>query len=233
MTVQNAEDNGLKAVLISLTAGTALIDAICYLGMGHVLVANMTGNVVFLGFALAGAPGFSIASFLVALATFLVGAAVGGRLGVVLHSDRRRWLTSASAIQAGLATIAALATVSGILGPTGSARFWIIGLLGAGTGVQNATIRRLALPDFTTTVLTMTITGLGADSSIAGGTHPRRLRRIGSVAAMLAGALVGGALMVHAGFTTSLVVLAGLLCAVTVGFATIGGAAPVAGAVSS
>jgi uncharacterized membrane protein YoaK (UPF0700 family) len=233
MARQNPEDAGLKAILMGLTAATGLIDAVCYLGMGHVLVANMTGNVVFLGFALAGAPGFSIASFLVALAAFLVGATAGGRLGGTLHGDRRLWLTSTSAIQAGLATIAALATVSGLLGPTGSARFWIIGLLGAGTGIQNATIRRLGLLDFTTTVLTMTLTGLAADSTLAGGSHPRQARRIGSVAAMLAGALVGGALIVHAGFTTTLVVLAGYLFAVTVGFAAVGGEAPVAGALSS
>jgi uncharacterized membrane protein YoaK (UPF0700 family) len=230
---QNPDDIGLKGILMGLTAATGLIDAICYLGMGHVLVANMTGNVVFLGFALAGAPGFSIASFLVALASFLVGATIGGRLGESMHGDRRVWLTSASSIQAGLATIAALATVSGLLGPTGSHRFWVIGLLGAGTGVQNATVRRLGLTDFTTTVLTITLTGLAADSSLAGGTNPRHLRRIGSVVAMLVGALIGGALMVHAGFTTALVVLAAFLCVVTLGFAAVGGETPVAGALSS
>ncbi len=71
----------LVAVLLCLTAATGLVDAVCYLGMGHVLVANMTGNIVFLGFALAGAPWFSIASFLVALRSFVVGAMAGGRIG--------------------------------------------------------------------------------------------------------------------------------------------------------
>ena len=36
---------------------TGLVDAFSYLVLGHVFVANMTGNVVFLGFAIAGAPG--------------------------------------------------------------------------------------------------------------------------------------------------------------------------------
>lgn len=183
----------LQAVLLCLTTTTGIIDAVCYLGMGHVLVANMTGNIVFLGLALAGAKGFSISSFLVALCAFLVGATLGGRLGMLLDRHRRRWLTAASAIQAGLAATAALAVAVDILGPTGTTRLWVIALLGAGTGVQNATIRRLAIPDLTTSVLTMTITGLGADSTLGGGNHPRRVRRLGSIAAMLIGALVGGA----------------------------------------
>jgi uncharacterized membrane protein YoaK (UPF0700 family) len=211
----------LEAVLLCLTATTGVIDAVCYLGMGHVLVANMTGNIVFLGLALAGAKGFTISSFLIAIASFLVGAAVGGRLGKVLEQHRRRWLATASTIQAVLAVVAALAVAAGVLGPTGTARLWVIALLGAGTGVQNATIRRLAIPDLTTSVLTMTITGLAADSALAGGNHPRRNRRLESVAAMLIGALVGGALMVHVGFSPTLGFLAGILVLVAVGFAVV------------
>jgi uncharacterized membrane protein YoaK (UPF0700 family) len=59
------------------------------LALGRVFIANMTGNVVFIGFALAGAPGFSLIASLLALVGFLVGAAVcapviaaGGRPGV-------------------------------------------------------------------------------------------------------------------------------------------------------
>jgi uncharacterized membrane protein YoaK (UPF0700 family) len=211
--------DGLEAVLLCLTATTGLVDAVCYLGMGHVLVANMTGNIVFLGFALVGAKGFSIASFLVALGGFLVGATAGGRLGKALHEHRRRWLTTASVIQTALASIAMIGVLAGILGPTGFARFWVIALLGIGTGMQNATIRRLALPDLTTTVLTMTLTGLAADSSLAGGDHPRRGRRVGSVVAMLIGALIGGALLVNEGFTTALVVLTAVFAIVSIGFA--------------
>jgi len=40
-----------------LTVVTGLVDAFSYLVLGHVFVANMAGNVVFLGFALAGAAG--------------------------------------------------------------------------------------------------------------------------------------------------------------------------------
>ena len=53
---------------------TGLIDAVSILALGHVFVANMTGNIVFIGFAAAGAPGFSLPATLSALAGFLLGA---------------------------------------------------------------------------------------------------------------------------------------------------------------
>src|SRR5437867_7362062 len=72
----------LSALLLVLTITTGVIDAISVLGLGRVFTANMTGNTVFLGFALAGVPGFSPLRSVAALAAFLVGAFVGGRLGV-------------------------------------------------------------------------------------------------------------------------------------------------------
>ncbi len=72
----------LPLLLHIATVTTGLIDAISYLGLGHVFTANMTGNVVFLAFA------------------------------------------------------------------------------------RNVTVRKMAVPDLTTTVLTLTITGLAADSHL-------------------------------------------------------------------
>jgi uncharacterized membrane protein YoaK (UPF0700 family) len=221
---------GLRSVLVVLTLASGLLDAACYLGMGHVFVANMTGNVVFLGFALGGAKGFSIAASLVALGAFLLGAAAGGRLNVALSGQRHRWLTAAATTQLVLAAAAAIAAAAGALGPAGNARFGIIALLGAAMGMQNATARKLAVPDLTTTVLTLTLTGLAADSSLAGGGNPRMVRRATAVAAMLAGAMAGAALMVRAGFTVTLAVVAGVYAAVAVGFAVFAGADPAGGA---
>jgi uncharacterized membrane protein YoaK (UPF0700 family) len=67
--------------LLILTVVTGLVDAVSYLQLGRVFVANMTGNVVFLGFAVAGAQDFSIAASLTAVAAFLVGAAIGDGSG--------------------------------------------------------------------------------------------------------------------------------------------------------
>ena len=49
----------LPPLFIAMTLVTGLVDAFSYLVLGHVFVANMTGNLVFLGFAVAGAHGFS------------------------------------------------------------------------------------------------------------------------------------------------------------------------------
>jgi len=78
----------LQAVLVALTITTGLIDAVSVLGLGRVFTANMTGNIVFLGFAIAGAPGFSPARSVTAIAAFLAGAIVGGRLGLRLDASR-------------------------------------------------------------------------------------------------------------------------------------------------
>jgi uncharacterized membrane protein YoaK (UPF0700 family) len=42
-----------------MTAVTGVVDAVSFLALGHVFTANMTGNIVFLGFALAGARRFT------------------------------------------------------------------------------------------------------------------------------------------------------------------------------
>jgi uncharacterized membrane protein YoaK (UPF0700 family) len=57
--------------------------------------------------------------------------------------------------------------------------------------MRNAAVRKLGVPDLTTTVLTLTIIGLAADSSLAHGSNPRWQRRLASVLAMFAGAALG------------------------------------------
>ena len=180
----------LPVLLVGLTVVTGLVDAFSYLRLGQVFVANMTGNVVFLGFALAGVGDISVVASLFAVLAFALGAAVGGRwaAGRVMH--RGRLLAAATSVQAGLVLVAsAIASAAGAQGST--VRLTLIGLLALAMGCQNAVVRRLAVPDLTTTVLTLTVTGLVADT-----TPPLvRARRLISVLAMLAGALAGGVLL--------------------------------------
>ena len=70
----------LLGLLMVLTMTTGVIDAVSFVGLGHVFTANMTGNVVFLGFALAGVEDLSVERSLLALVAFAAGAIVGGRL---------------------------------------------------------------------------------------------------------------------------------------------------------
>ena len=187
----------LPPLLLGLTLVTGLVDAFSYLVLGHVFVANMTGNVVFLGFALAGAPGFSISASIMALASFGVGALVGGGLGSQRRQHRGRLLATATTLQSVLlAGSVVLAALSG--SPMqDSYTYALIIVLGGCMGIQNAAVRRLAVPDLTTTVLTLTITGIAADSVLAGGEGLMAGRRFLAVASMLVGALIGAAFVVH------------------------------------
>jgi uncharacterized membrane protein YoaK (UPF0700 family) len=98
----------LAWVLGVLTVTTGVVDAVSVLGLGRVFTANMTGNIVFLGFAVVGMPGFSVARAVVACVGFVVGAMLGGRLGVAMAGvARRRWLLSVALVEAGLFLIAA------------------------------------------------------------------------------------------------------------------------------
>jgi uncharacterized membrane protein YoaK (UPF0700 family) len=72
-------------------------------------------------------------------------------------------------------------------------------------GIQNAAVRKIAVPDLTTTVLTLTITGLGADSVLVGGTGSRAGRRLVAIASMLIGAVIGAILVLHAALCYPLV----------------------------
>ena len=153
---------------------TGLVDAVCYVALGHVFVANMTGNVVFVGFAAAGAPGLSLAASLTALGAFLLGALAGGRIGVRLGGHRGHHLRAAAATSL-LLVLAAVVLSAAVGQPVpDAARYGLIAPLGLAMGVQNAMARRLAVPDLTTTVLTLTLTGIAADSRFAGGAggHP-------------------------------------------------------------
>src|SRR5438552_15173543 len=92
----------LPWVLSVLTVTTGLVDAVSVLGLGRVFTANMTGNVVFLGFAAAHVPEFSAARCRCALLAFLIGAVAGGALAAKMHRMQRRWLLTAAAIESGL-----------------------------------------------------------------------------------------------------------------------------------
>ncbi len=180
------------AALLILTAGTGLVDAVSYLGLGHVFVANMTGNIVFLGFAVNPHSGLSAALALIALAAFMFGALVGGGAGHRLAGSRA-WPMSMLAAQAVL--LGAVAVAAAVLGIAALGRPLVVATLAFAFGLQNSTARRMAVPDLTTTVLTLTVTGLAADSRIAGGPGAKPARRVASIATMLAGAAVGALLI--------------------------------------
>jgi uncharacterized membrane protein YoaK (UPF0700 family) len=213
---RDGKDGLLPPLLVALTAVTGLVDAFSYLVLGHVFVANQTGNVVFLAFALVGVTGFSAPASAAAIGCFAVGALLAGRLGRSLAGRRELLLGVTAGIQAVLvAEAVTMAALTSIPIPAG-VRYALIATLSVTMGAQNATARKLAVPDLTTTVLTLTITGIAADGPLAGATGSRAARRLISVAAMFAGALAGALLVLHVHIVYPLVIALITLAAVAI-----------------
>lgn len=180
--------------LLLLTFTTGLVDAVSVLVLGHVFVANMTGNVVFLGFWFVPHSGVDLTAAVVAFAGFVVGTILGGRLSRHLDSNVRRWLTTALGLEVVVLAVLAVVAGAGLVHYHDNSKLFLIAGLAVTFGSQNATARQFGIQELSTTVLTSTIVGLGFDSRLAGGTGEGEKLRYGVVLTMLAGAAVGATL---------------------------------------
>ena len=194
MTSNQTVEDVPHYVFLGMTAATGLVDAVSFLALGRVFTANMTGNVVLLAFATARVPGLSMTLSLAALVWFLIGAVLGGRIMAQASPESHiRFATQAFLLEVLFLTAASLCAI----GYTGrvmepSVRLLaLIALTALAMGTRNAAVRKLAIPDVTTTVLTLTLTGIAADSSLAKGKNVRLARRVGAVLAMFSGAALG------------------------------------------
>ena len=194
MASNRAAEKIAPYVFLGMTAVTGLVDAVSYLSLGRVFTANMTGNVVLLAFATARVPGLSITLSLTALVAFLSGAVLGGRIMAPASGDSHfRIAARAFLLEACALTVAAACAIGyrGDVVEPSVQPLALIALTAVAMGTRNAAVRKLAIPDLTTTVLTLTLTGIAADSSLAHGNNVRLARRIGAVLAMFAGAALG------------------------------------------
>ena len=212
----------LSMGLLVLTAVSGIVDAVSFLGLGHIFTANMTGNVALLAFAAVGAPGISVASAIISLAAFLSGAVLGGYFGRgVAGPFRRRWLLLCATCEAALLVAAAIAVIAldGDSTALVGRQYAVIVLTALAMGLRNATVQQLAVPGLTTTtVLTTTMTGLAADFALTGGSNPHTWRRLGSIASLFVGAALG-AVLLRFGLSVPLIVAAGCVVFATVGYA--------------
>jgi len=183
-----------------------------------VFTANQTGNVVFLAFAWAGADGLSARASLVSLLAFAAGSTLGGLHARRRDVRRRGVVVTAFLVEAALCVVATLAAID-LADSSDLRRDVIIGLLALAMGIRNATVRRLGIPDMTTTVLTMTLTGLASERPRARGDGGATSRRAGSILAMFVGALVGALLVVRDHLLVALILLSAIVLATAAAYA--------------
>jgi uncharacterized membrane protein YoaK (UPF0700 family) len=187
MNEANRDNTGLIVVLLVMTAVTGIVDAVSYLGLGHIFTANMTGNIVMMGFRLGGASGISLSRSVIALFCFMLGAAAGGRMSRSLDPRQLRIR--------GLLVEAALLFIAAAISSNANMLDGVVASMALAMGLRTAVVRKLGVADMTTTVLTLTIAGLAADSALAGDSNPRWRRRSAAIVCMLAGAAAGAALL--------------------------------------
>ncbi|MET7796950.1 YoaK family protein [Streptomyces decoyicus] len=192
----------LTVIMVGLTVATGVLDAVSFLALGQVFTANQTGNLLFLGFGIAGQGARPVLATAVSLGAFAVGAALGARLESALAARQHQWFPVALTTEAALLVAAAAAAWES--GPSRGLppgrRCAVIGLMAVAMGMRNVTAIRAAVPDLTTTVETRAMTALvsgsplGRDKRLGYGSRAGG-RRLFSVAALFAGGLLGAGLL--------------------------------------
>jgi uncharacterized membrane protein YoaK (UPF0700 family) len=193
------EDSPASAValhlLMVLTFVTGVVDAVGFLALDRVFVGNMTGNIVILGMAVAGADDLPIIGPAIALVTFTLGALVAG---VFLRRRRKEWGAAVTWwLAAGAATLAGLGVAFLVPAWAGSPSLELVAssLTAAAMGVQAAVARSLAVTDMTTVVVTSTLTSLASESLVDQGVKGIWNRRFAAIAVIFLGALIGALLL--------------------------------------
>jgi uncharacterized membrane protein YoaK (UPF0700 family) len=187
-------------LLLLLILSSGAVDAICFLGLGKVFTAFMTGNFVFLGLRIAGAPGPHILSVIVSMCAFAVGVLLATRIvSPAPRSDvwpRRVTVALGVTVVAQAAFVVLWLSVGGHASVT-AAQF-LLGISGLGMGFQTAAVFSLGIQGVFTTAATATFTVLSGDSAHWSNTQPERRRLAALLIALTAGAVAGGLLVVHA-----------------------------------
>ncbi len=187
------------AGLFLLAATTGMVDATTFLGLGRVFTANMTGNVLLLGFSSTTRPdGYTqntilyggLAALLAFVSGALLGAAVAGR-----RDATARFRAGFGTEWVFLATAAVLLFDTGAT--RGGLRYVVLVLFGLSMGFQSSVVRRMGVPDINTTVLTTTMAGLASDVVAVAGRAARVARRVATVAFLFLGAALGAVLEEH------------------------------------
>ncbi|WP_309070917.1 YoaK family protein [Arthrobacter sp.] len=182
-------------LLMALTFGTGIVDAIGYLALDHVFIGNMTGNVVILGMAIVGAENLPVLGPLAAMLCFSAGAAI---TGLILKRKPAMWSGTVTL----LLLFAGLILISvGLLAflsqdqPDSTTQLIMSSLAAAAMGAQAYVARKLAVREMTTVVVTSTLTALAGEAFFHRGMKGLLNRRIAAILAILLGAAMGAFLI--------------------------------------
>ena len=200
-------------LMLALTFSTGVIDAVGYLGLDRVFTGNMTGNVVILGMALAGADDLPIVGPVIALVLFMLGALVAGR---TLRPVAAGWSGRSTVLftLVGVVILAAAVPLLVLENPVEPVKLAVTGALGLAMGMQAGAARHIGVKDVTTVVVTSTLVGLALDSKFAQGTGQPWKRRAGAVLLIGLGAFTGALLLnVHIGVGMAVAAVITLVCA--------------------
>lgn len=214
-------------LMLALTFSTGVVDAVGYLGLDRVFTGNMTGNVVILAMGLADPSSkLPVIGPVIALACFLGGAAIAGR---VFKGVKAGWYPRTTVLLVGVAALLALDAILAFAVTTRpiALDLAITGAMGLAMGTQAGSARHIGVADVTTVVVTSTLVGIAFDFGGRKDKHPWA-RRAGAIVLIGAGAATG-AVLLHAGSIGFGLLLAALVTAVVVVLGTLGRPHPVDG----
>lgn len=191
-------------LMMLLTLVTGIVDAVGYLALDRVFTGNMTGNIVILGMAVAGADDLPILGPAIALATFTVGAFLAG---LFLRRRPTGWSTAVTVeLALGGVLLVGVAVLLAVADPDRPQAVLIVAssVTALVMGGQAATARKIAVKDMTTVVVTSTLASFAGESLVAGGRGAVLNRRFFAILVIFVGAVLGAALLaVHPGVATA------------------------------
>ena len=187
-------------LLVALTAASGAVDAISYFGLGKIFSAFMTGNIVYLGFGIAEIEGPDVIPVICALSMFAAGSYLGLRVTMLRSKESGLWPPVMTVLLT-LVAIAESAFLAVWLATTGHPPTAVcdvlIALLSLAMGIQTAAVRSLGVQGVFTTAGTFTLVAL--TGTFAGSRSRAEIPRLaGVLVGLVAGAVGGGLLLLHA-----------------------------------
>ncbi|WP_413377946.1 YoaK family protein [Paenibacillus taichungensis] len=152
-----------KYAMLLLCMSAGMVDVIGYLGLGHVLTANMTGNIVLLGIAIARAQEFVVLRALLALIGFIAGNAIAAYMigHVQMKNGWSSRVTAVFTVESILLLLFAIAMISPY---SEQLSYLLIAMLATAMGMQTTAARCIGIAGISTTVLTNNLAAVVEDA---------------------------------------------------------------------